>query len=263
MSVTAFIIARDEERRIERCLDSLGWADEIVVVVDDRTADATAEVARRHTDRVFVRRFEGYPAQRQFAQDQARSDWVFWVDCDEVVAPGLAREIGETLEQPRFAAYRVPRRDYMFGRWIRHGGWYPQYHVRLYRREGVEWSRRVHEVPEIRGDVGTLREPVLHFAHTRVRDWLGKMTTYTALEAQAMHEAGARIGPVRILFEPPLYFGYKYIVQQGWRDGMHGLALALLLGGYRLARDLQLWDLQQSARGPKEPQECPPPTSRS
>ena len=188
MSVTAFIIARDEERRIERCLDSLGWADEIVVVVDDRTADATAEVARRHTDRVFVRRFEGYPAQRQFAQDQARSDWVFWVDCDEVVAPGLAQEIGEALEQPRFAAYRVPRRDYMFGRWIRHGGWYPQYHVRLYRREGVEWSRRVHEVPEIRGDVGTLREPVLL---ARQDDHLHGARSAGHARSRSAHRAGA------------------------------------------------------------------------
>lgn len=263
MSVTVALIARDEAARIERCLASVAWADEIVVVVDDRTTDATAEIARRHTPHVFIQRFESYPRQRQSAQSHARGEWIFWMDCDEVVSADLAAEIAATLRQPTCNGYRVPRRDYMFGRWIRHGGWYPQYQLKLHRREAASWTRDVHERVEVPGPVGTLTSPTLHYSHARVRDWIAKMADYTDLEARTLHAAGARTGIVRILCEPPLYAGYKLFVQQGWRDGMHGWALALLLGSYRLMRHLQLWDLQQSARGPQESDTCPPPTSRS
>lgn len=263
MSLTVALIARDEAERIERCLDSVRWADEVVVVVDDRTVDATADLARRHSDRVFVHRFESYPAQRQWAQSQASSDWILWMDCDEVIPPALAAEVQETLRQPSCNAYRVPRRDFMFGRWIRHGGWYPQYHLKLHRRDGASWQRDVHEQLVIGGPIGTLKAPTLHYSHRRVSDWIRKMADYTSLEARAMHDAGTRVGVARILFEPPMYAGYKYFIQQGWRDGLHGLALALLLGNYRLLRNLQVWDLQQSTSHRKEPDDCPPPTSRS
>ena len=263
MGLSVVLIAHEEAHRIARCLESLLWPDEIVVVVSEQTTDGTVEVARRFTDRVFVRRFEGFSDQRGWADQQARGDWIMWVDCDEVVPDGLAREIQETLASPRFKAYRVPRLDYMFGRWIRHGGWYPQYHVRLYRRGAARWVGDVHEKVEVAATLGTLCHPMLHYSHGRVGDWVAKMTRYTSLEAEAMHEAGVRMTLPRLLAEPPLYSGYKYIWQQGWRDGAHGLALALLLGCYRLVRNLKLWDLQQSQKGPVELDDCPPRTSRS
>ncbi len=257
------LIARDEAARIERCLSSLTWVDEIVVVVDDRTTDETAAIARRFTGLVFVRPFVDYAAQRQWGQEQARSAWILWIDCDEVVSPALALEVREASLRPGFGAFRVPHLDYMFGRWIRHGGWYPQYHLRLFRRAGATWTSPVHEAPRVTGGIGTLREAVLHFSHARVKDWVNKMAHYTTLEADMLHRSGARSGVLRLLIEPPAYFGYKYFVQQGWRDGMHGLALALLLGCYRLVRNLKLWDLQQAERGPRESANCPPSTPRS
>jgi hypothetical protein len=181
-----------------------------------------------------------------------------------VVTPELAAEIRVAARPNGPAAYRVPRLDHMFGRWIRHGGWYPQYHVRLFRRAGTVWTGAVHETPTVAGDgLGTLREPMLHHSHARVSDWVCKMAQYTTLEAEALHRAGRRAGVASLLFEPPAYAAYKFFIQQGWRDGMHGLALALLLGCYRLLRNLKLWDLRQSERGPREPADCPPSTPRS
>ncbi len=258
MKLSASLIAFNEAHRVERCLESLRWVDELVVVVDERTTDATPEIARRYTDRVFLRPFTSYSDQRQWADQQTTGDWILSVDCDEVVPVNLAEEIQAALASPRYDAYRVPHLDYMFGRWIRHGGWHPQYHVRLYRRGKFRWDLTIHEKILVDGTVGTLRQPILHFAHGRVEDWVGKMAAYTTLEAQAMQKAGRRVGWTNLVLEPPLYFSYKFIVQQGWRDGLHGLTLALLLGCYRLVRNLKAWDLQQAARAPKEPEDRPP-----
>jgi glycosyltransferase involved in cell wall biosynthesis len=263
MGLSVVLIAHQEAHRVSRCLESLRWAEEVIVVVSEQTTDGTAEAARRFTDRVFVRKFEDFPDQRGWADRQALGEWILSVDCDEVVPEGLAREIQETLTSPRFQAYRVPHLDYMFGRWIRHGGWYPQYHVRLYRRGAARWDREVHEKAVVAAPLGTLRHPILHYSHGRVSDWVAKMARYTSLEAEAMRQAGVHMTLPRLLAEPALYSGYKYIWQQGWRDGAHGLALALLLGCYRLVRNLKLWDLQQSQRGPAEPDDCPPRTFRS
>ena len=261
--LSAVLIAHDEGHRLARCLESLRWADEIVVVVSTQTTDDTVEVARRFTDRVFTRAFTGFSDQRQWANEQARGEWILSVDCDEVVPESLAKEVRATLAAPAYAAYRVPHLDYMFGRWIRHGGWYPQLHVRLFRPDRARWERDVHEGVTVDGPIGRLENPILHFSHPRVENWLAKMSRYTTLEAKAMQERGVRMTPLRLVCEPPLYAGYKLFVKQGWRDGAHGLALALLLGTYRMVRNLKLWDLQQSASGPKESEACPPSMPRS
>jgi glycosyltransferase involved in cell wall biosynthesis len=263
MSLTVSIIARDEGSRISRCLESVQWADEIRVIVDDRSTDNTAEVARRFTNQVHVRAFAGFSDQRQWADDQASSDWILSLDCDEVVTAELADEIRTVVARSSFDAFRVPHLDYMFGRWIRHGGWYPQYHVRLYRRGEVRWERAVHEAVSVPRKLGTLRHPILHYSHRRVIDWVAKMERYTTLEALSLYDNGTRIGLARLVFEPILYAGYKLIIQQGWRDGVHGFVLANLLGCYRMIRNFKLWDLQQAARGAREPGDWPPSIFRS
>lgn len=259
MSLSATLIARNEGHRIGRCLEAIRWADEIIVVVDERSQDDTVEVARRYTDRVFVRPFRGFSDQRQWADDQAVSDWILSIDCDEIVSPGLAAEIREAMRAPEVNAYRIPHLDYMFGRWLRHAGLHPQYHVRLYRRGAARWESPIHERVTYDGRLGTLRRPLLHYSHLRLSDWVDKMGTYTGVEARAMYERGVRMTVPRLLGEPPLYFGYKFVVQQGWRDGMHGLAVSMLYGTYRLVRNLKLWDLQQSSRDPRKPEDVPAP----
>ena len=260
MSVSAVLIAHEEGHRIERCLDSLKWADERIVVVPQDSTDDTVEVATRHGARVFSREFTGFSDQRQWADEQANSEWALSVDCDEVGPPALADEIRAELADPRFDAYQVPHLDYMFGKWIRHGGWYPQLHVRLYRRSRARWERDVHEGVAVNGSIGRLKHPILHYSHARVENWLAKMARYTTLEAQAMRRRGDRMTIARMLVEPPLNTCYKLFVQQGFRDGAHGVVLALLLGTYKLVRNLKLWDLQQSAGGPRESEDCPPST---
>jgi glycosyltransferase involved in cell wall biosynthesis len=252
VSISAVVIARDEEPRLAECLESVSWADETIVVVDDRTLDRTADVGRRFTERVFVQPFHGYSEQRAWAGEQASSDWVFWLDADERATPELRDELVAALRTTHHVAFRVPRLDFMFGRWIRHGGWFPQHHVRAYRRGAVEWTGRVHEQATTSGSIGTLRSPVLHFAHHSVVEWVDKMSRYTTLEAEELHGQGKRANAWHLLLEPPLYAGYKYFIQRGFLDGGHGLVLASLMGCYRLVRNLKLWDLERASRGRDE-----------
>lgn len=246
--VSIMIIARDEAARIERCLRSAAWADEIVVIVDAATTDGTAELARRYTPHVHTVAFRDFASQRQVALEHAREPWGLWMDCDEIVTPELAAGVRSVLANPTCAAYRVARRDRMFGRWIRHGGWYPQYHVRLFRRAGVRWEGAVHERLRISGPIGVVPGDMEHHSHATVEDWVAKMVRYTAIEGREWHAAGRRVAGVRILVEPLLYFAYKYILQQGWRDGVHGLVLAMLMGCYRQLILMRVWDLQRRAR---------------
>lgn len=248
MSLTINVIARDEEHRIGDCLRSVSWADERIVVVDDRTTDATAEVARALGARVEVRAFEGYSAQRRWAESISAGEWVMWIDADERASQALASEVSAVMSRKDAVAFRVPRLDFMFGRWIRHGGWYPQYHVRLFRRGCVRWEGLVHERAIPDGPLGTLREPVRHYAHHSVEEWVGKMTRYTSLEAEAMYATGERVGIVRLAIEPLAYGLYKLLWQRGFLDGTHGLALAGLMTCYRFLRNLRVWDLARLSK---------------
>ena len=259
MSLSATLIARNEGHRIGRCLEAIRWVDEIVVVVDDGSSDDTEQVARRYTDRVFLRPFEGFSVLRQWADDQTTSDWILSLDCDEIVTPALAAEIRDELSAPRANAYQVPRLDFMFGRWLRRGGMYPQYHVRLYQRGVARWQSPIHETVAVDGPVGTLRHPLLHYSHHRLSNWVDKMAAYTSVEARLLYERGQRTSAVRLLCEAPLFFAYRFIVQQGWREGMHGFAVSLLFGVYRMVRNLKMWDLQQAASGPRNPEDVPLP----
>ncbi len=258
MGLSAVVLARDESDRIARCLESLRWCDEIVVLVDEDSTDDTEAIARRFTSNVSRRAFTSFGEQRGFADGLAHHDWVLSIDCDEIVSERLAAEVRATIDAAQFDGYRVPHLDYMFGRWIRHGGWFPQYHTRLYRRAAARWERPVHEQLVVEGSLGTLHEPIQHFAHARVDDWVRKMARYTSAEARAHVQAGERTSVLRALFEPPGYFLYKYFIQCGFLDGVHGVVLASLLATYRSVMHWKWWDLQQSRQGPRESPDCPP-----
>lgn len=251
-SIAAVLIVQDEAHQLRDCLATLAWADEIVVV-DGGSRDGTADLARALGGRVVERTFTDFADQRNFALAQATAEWVLMIDADERVTENLRDEIREAVRRPGCDAYRVPHLDYMFGRWIRHGGWFPQYHLRLARRSGARWDRPVHEVLTVDGKVGTLREPLLHFAHADVRDFIRKLNRYTDDEVERQW-AGRRPPWWRVLWEPPLYFAYKYFVQSGWRDGGHGFILAQLMAFYRFSRLAKAWTRSR----PAEDRSAPP-----
>ncbi|HOQ98993.1 MAG TPA: glycosyltransferase family 2 protein [Anaerolineae bacterium] len=242
--LSTITLARDEEANIAACLDSLAWADERIVVLDPRTHDRTAELARQAGARVVARPFVNFCDQHQAALALPENDWVLSVDADERVTPELAAEIRQAIAQPSPVGWWVPRQNIIWGRWIRHTGWYPDYQLRLMRRSRVRYDpeREVHELVIVDGQVGHLQHPLIHYNYRTVGEFLRKTERYTLLEAGILAKAGAKPRLRSLVGQPLREFWRRYVTYQGYRDGGHGLLLSLLMAYYR---GLTYWRLRQ------------------
>ena len=236
MSIAFTLIGHNEAHQLPRCLESLRWADELIYV-DCESTDGSLEVARRYTDRVFQRpNLKNLNVNKAYGIQQARTDWVFYIDPDEVVSEALAREIRERIAaDPPEAAFRLPRRNHFFGRWLRHGGQYPDAQLRLFRR-GKAWfpCKHVHEKLEVDGSVGTLREGIDHYTNPTPTEAFRKLDFYSTFNAELMARAGLRPSPGMALrwlaWTPTVRFLRRYLLKGGFRDGWPGLAVAVLDG---------------------------------
>ena len=248
LSVT--IITKNEAADIADAIESVAWADEIVVV-DSESSDDTVAIARRHTDRVIVRAWPGYIAQKNYAASIASHDWILSLDADERVTPALAEEIQSGLAgTPDHAAYRMPRVTWHLGRWIRTTDWYPDYQLRLYDRRTAEWTGRyVHEAVTVRGTVGQLYGELQHFAFRDIADHLETIDRYTAYAAQQMHESGRRANVFQLAFHPPLAFLRNYVLRGGVRDGATGFIISALNSYYVFLKFAKLWELDKKVQG--------------
>ena len=244
LSVT--VIAKDEAADIGAALDSVAFADEIVVV-DSHSTDDTVAIARRHTDRVIVRDWAGYIDQKNYAASQAAHDWILSLDADERVTPALADEIKSALAAaPSHQAYRIPRVTWHFGRWIRTTDWYPDYQLRLYHRQSARWTGKyVHEAVTVNGTVGQLRHELQHYAYRDIADHLETMDRYTTYAAKQMHESGRRAGLLQVAGHPPLAFLRNYVARGGFRDGLAGLTISAMNSYYVFLKFAKLWELER------------------
>ncbi len=245
------IITLDEEDRIGDCLDSVSWADELLVV-DSGSTDRTVAIAREKGARVVVREWPGYAAQKNFALEQVAADWVLSIDADERVTPELAAEIRGLLADPpeQIVGASLPRRTWYLGRWIRHGGWYPDRKVRLVRRGRGRWDgESIHERLVAEGATRKLQGDLLHFTYRGIADHLrtiDRFTTESAREMAARGRSGALFG---MIVNPPLKFLKMYLLKAGFLDGSPGFAVAVLGSYYVFLKYAKLWELRREGRG--------------
>jgi glycosyltransferase involved in cell wall biosynthesis len=243
-AISAIIIVRDAERHIGDCLASVSWCDEIVVL-DSGSSDRTVQIARLHTDRVFEEQWKGYGPQKQSALKKATSQWVLSIDADERVEGELREEILRTVNAggPE-NGYRIPRNNFFGQKWLRHGGQYPDYVLRLFRRSAGRFSPdMVHEKVIVDGKVGRLRNPLIHYAFEDISSRLQKMDKYSTLAARQLHEGGKRAGSLTPLVHCASLFVKDYLLRLGFLDGWEGLNVAALksLGAYfKYAKLLEL-----------------------
>lgn len=241
MKITATIITFNEERDLPAALESLSWADEIVVV-DSESTDRTVDIARGATDRVFVRPWPGYAAQKSFAADQATHDWIFNLDADERVSPELAAEIVrvKNVDDPGGAGFEMPRKTFYLGRWIKHSGWYPDYKLRLYHRRRARWrGDYVHESVEASGPVGRLAGEILHYTVNSISEHHQRLDRYTSLAAQEMVENGQSVSLAGLLLSPAVSFLRSYVFKLGFLDGVPGIAIAYFAAYYVFLKNLK------------------------
>ena len=241
--VSAIVITLNEERNIARCLSSLGTVDEIVVV-DACSTDRTVEIARQFTPNVHVRPWPGYVPQKAYAVEQARNEWVLWVDADEELSPELVSELA-ALTPGDAAGFEIPRRTMYLGRWIRHSGWWPEYVLRLFRKPVSRFDDKfVHERVRVDGPVRRLLNPLNHYSYPSLRLHVEKMNVYTDLAAQEMMRRGRHVSVASACIHGMAKFVGTYIIRLGFLDGRQGLILAVMASYYAFLKYAKAWELQ-------------------
>ncbi len=249
--LSVVIITLDEAQDLPRCLDSVAWADEIVVV-DSGSTDGTRELCRERAGvRLVEQPFLGFGPQKRFAVARASHDWVLSLDADEVVTPELADEIRRLLagDTGGLAGASLPRRMVFLGRVFRHGRDSRQRVLRLFdRRRGNFTDAPVHERVEADGEVAGLDGVLLHYSYRDLTDYFEKFNRYTSLTAERMRERGRRAGVVGIVLRPAWAFLHYYLWRGNWRNGFAGFVYALLSSHYKTVKYLKLYELQKTGR---------------
>lgn len=251
--VSAVIITLNEEKKIERCLDSLTWADEIVVI-DALSKDQTKAICQNPSKpwagklRFMERPWTGFKDQRNFAIQQAANNWVLAVDADEQCTPELAQKVREILSRsggPELRAYKVRREEYFIGTIIRHGMWNPSYQDRFFHRQGVKYVNDVHEYPVFPQPPGRIDEPLIHNPDFSVEQYMDKLNKYTSIEAKDRYMQGKRTNWFHLIFTFPAMSLKSYFYYGAYKDGMYGVIISLLEGISRLTRHIKLWQLME------------------
>jgi glycosyltransferase involved in cell wall biosynthesis len=250
-NVSACITVGNEEPNIRRCLESVRWADEIVVV-DSFSQDRTPEICREYTDRVYQHRWLGYVGQKNLIKDLATGEWVLFIDGDEEVSAALRDEILAVLEGDASRGvhgYEFPRRVWYLGRWIKHGDWYPDRKLRLFRKAyGRCGGREPHDRIIVEGPIRRLRNPVYHYTYSGIVNQLSTLNRFSTITAKTHYEEGRRFRLADLLFRPVWRFVRGYVLRLGFLDGLPGLIIASTSAYGVFAKYAKLWELETSPR---------------
>jgi glycosyltransferase involved in cell wall biosynthesis len=247
LSLSVVIITFNEESNLARTLASVAWADEIVIV-DSGSTDRTREVAESFHAKLCVEPWKGFAAQKNSALARATCDWILSLDADEEVDPALADQIRAVLSaNPPVAGFWIPRKNFFLGRWIRHGGYYPDRKLRLFRRGTGKFEERlVHEDLRVDGTTALLHHDLLHHAYPTIENYLEHMNRYSSLGAEMAVAKGMRgFSFVDILVRPWLTFLYNYFMRLGFLDGREGLLLHLYHAQYVSWKYAKAWELSR------------------
>ncbi len=245
MTISICIICFNEEKNIRRCLESSKWAEEIVVV-DSMSQDRTVEIAREYTDKVYQREWPGYIDQKNFALSKAKNDWILSIDADEEISQSLQYEIKREIEKEDAKdGYRIPRRSFYQGRWIKHSGFYPDRQLRLFRRNKGYWvGKRVHEKVHVNGEIGLLKKDLLHYPYKgTISGQVQTVDRFSSLLAENRFQEGERYSLFLLLLRPPIKFIEVYFFRLGLLDGLAGFIIALTSAYAMFVRYVKLREL--------------------
>lgn len=249
MKLSVVIITKNEEANLPRCLKSVSFADEIVLV-DSHSTDRTIEIAESFGARISTVEWHGFGHAKQRAVDQAQGEWVLSIDADEELSPALQEEIKALFAgDPTCDGYTVCRRTNFLGRWINHSGWYPDRVLRLFRKDKGGFNDAViHEQVIVDGQVGQLRSDMYHFSYPDLESYFARSNHYTTIGAQQAHDAGKRFRISDLLLRPVAAFSKGYVTGQGFRDGLEGFMIAVLSAMAVFAKYSKLRHLERTEK---------------
>lgn len=240
--VSVVIITKDEEQNIEDALKSVSDAQEIIVV-DAFSADKTVEICRKYTDKVYQLEWQGFARQKQTAVDYAKGQWVLVLDADERVTPELKSEIVQAISNTDSSGFYIPRENYFIGKWIKHGGWWPDHTLRLFRKDKGRFEiREVHEKVVVDGKTSHLKNPLKHFTYRSMSDFIARAENYSTLAARELKKKGRCAGVFSLTVKPLATFLKMYFLRLGFLDGTRGLILAVLYGYYTFLKYAKTWE---------------------
>lgn len=240
--ISVTIITGNEETNIRECLESVQWADEIIVV-DSESTDETVEIAKQFTNKIFIRKWEGFASQKSFAMNQASNDWVLSLDADERATPELAEEI-LNLDIDRFDGYKIKRENYFIGKQITCCGWGRDFQLRLFRKSRTKLTDRlVHEGFIVDGTVSELKAAMRHYSYRNLKDGFSKINEYSTLEANEKAQK-KKISGLRVVFYPVWAFIQHYFIRKGFRNGRHGLMVSLMHAMTKLQVYMKIWEIK-------------------
>jgi len=244
-NVSVVIITRNEEDNIEDCLESVKWAGE-VIVIDSESTDSTSAICEQYDVDFHTEPWKGFSRQKNSAIEKATREWVLSLDADERITPALKREIGVVLSGPdRKDGYFIKRKNFFLGRWIKRCGWYPDYNLRLFRRErGLFGVREVHESVDLDGSAGYLENPMEHHTYKSIEDFMGRLDRYSTLAARELLKENRTYGMHHIIFRPVYTFVNMYIMRSGFLEGYYGFILSVFYSFYTFSKYVKLRELQ-------------------
>ncbi|HEV2339172.1 MAG TPA: glycosyltransferase family 2 protein [Patescibacteria group bacterium] len=243
--LSVVVSAYNEEKKLHDCLASVkNLADEIIIV-DNESSDKTATIAKEFTSHVFTRKNNlMLNVNKNYGFSKATGEWILCLDADERVTPGLEKEIQEVIEREgSVVGYWIPRKNIVFGKWIEHTGWYPDHQLRLFQKgKGKFPQKHVHEMIVVAGETAQLTNPMLHLNYETIQQFVAKMSTiYTPNEAKNLRDKGYRVSYLDVVTLPSKEFMKRFFAQEGYKDGLHGFALSLLMAFYYLLVVLNAW----------------------
>ena len=241
--ISVTVITKDEEKNISDCLRSVDWADEIIVV-DSESTDRTVELAKQFTDKIFIRKWEGYVPQKKYALSLASNEWVLSLDADERVTSELKDEI-INLSPGEFSGFKIRRKNFLLKKEITSCGWEKDYQLRLFKKNKTDLNERlVHEKFIVDGQVEKLKNPIIHYTFSSFSEYFSKINHYSSLKAQELFQKKKRVGAWTIFSHTVSAFFAFFFIKRGFKDGIYGLIISLLHSVSTMMNYIKLWELQ-------------------
>ncbi|MDA0986710.1 MAG: glycosyltransferase family 2 protein [Bacteroidetes bacterium] len=248
--ISIIIITKNEEKNIEQTLQSVLWADEIIII-DCFSTDNTKQIATKYPVNFIEKKWEGFSSQKSFALQQATNNFVLSIDADEVVTEELRIEIQNLLKSEiEFDAYFISRKNYFLGKWIKSCGWYPDYQIRFGKKDKLFLTNReVHESFESNGRIGYLKNSIDHFTYDSIHHYFEKFNNYTTLDVEAkLLKTKGNINWTNLILNPISQFLRMFLSKKGYKDGLHGLVVSLLSSFYTLVVYAKCWEKLNSKK---------------